>query len=232
MSRSAATTSRKYARPPVSRSHPLFRPLRRCSRHGGVEIVSELDLGFRALASGQRGTRTIAITGTNGKTTTTALVAHLLTAAGLRSTTAGNIGRPLTDLAMANERYQWLSLEVSSFHLHDSPNFAPEVGILTKLAPDHLDRYPSAEAYYADKRLLFRNASAEDVWVLNGDDPLVMDMAKGVAGRKVLFSLARTADAWYDVSQRMLRIGGEEVGKAHGCTPVTLIYLLCRLVLA
>src|ERR1044072_8712758 len=100
-------------------------------RHAGVEIVSELDLGFRALASGQRGTRTIAITGTNGKTTTTALVAHLLTAAGLRSTTAGNIGRPLTDLAMANERYQWLSLEVSSFQLHDSPNFAPEVGILT-----------------------------------------------------------------------------------------------------
>src|ERR1044072_5528333 len=191
---------------------PAFPPAARvpaARRHAGVEIVSELDLGFRALASGQRGTRTIAITGTNGKTTTTALVAHLLTAAGLRSTTAGNIGRPLTDLAMANERYQWLSLEVSSFHLHDSPNFAPEVGILTNLAPDHLDRYPSAEAYYADKRLLFRNASAEDVWVLNGDDPLVMDMAKGVAGRKVLFSLARTADAWYDVSQRMLRIGGE-----------------------
>ena len=193
----------------VSPGVPPDAPVLAAARHAGVEIVSELDLGFRALASGQRGTRTIAITGTNGKTTTTALVAHLLTAAGLRSTTAGNIGRPLTDLAMANERYQWLSLEVSSFQLHDSPNFAPEVGILTNLAPDHLDRYPSAEAYYADKRLLFRNASAEDVWVLNGDDPLVMDMAKGVAGRKVLFSLARTADAWYDVSQRMLRIGGE-----------------------
>jgi len=155
------------------------------------------------------GTRSIAITGTNGKTTTTALVAHLLSAAGLQSTTAGNIGRPVTDLAMANERYQWLSLEVSSFQLHDSPNFAPEIGVLTNLAPDHLDRYPSVEAYYADKRLLFRNATADDIWVLNADDRLVLELARGVAGRKVLFSLAQSADAWYDAEPRVLRLGGE-----------------------
>src|SRR5256886_14340643 len=82
--------------------------------------------------------------------------------------------------------------------LHDSPHFAPEIGVLTNLAPDHLDRYPSAEAYYADKRLLFRNATAGDVWVLNADDQLVLDLARGVAGRRVLFSLAKSADAWYD----------------------------------
>jgi len=181
------------------------------ARHAGVEIVSELDLGFRALAALQPGTRTIAITGTNGKTTTTALVAHLLSAAGLQATTAGNIGRPVTELALANERYQWLSLEVSSFQLHDSPNFAPEVGVLTNLAPDHLDRYPSAEAYYADKRLLFRNARADDVWVLNADDKLVLDLARGVAGRSVLFSLVRPrgADAWYDATNHVLRLGGD-----------------------
>src|SRR6058998_1187578 len=96
---------------------------------------------------------------------------------------AGNIGRPVTDLAMSNERYQWLSLEVSSFQLHDSPNFAPEIGVLTNLAPDHLDRYPSVEAYYADKRLLFRNASSAQVWVLNGDEPAVLELAAGVPGR-------------------------------------------------
>jgi len=55
-------------------------------------------------------------------------------------------------------------VEVSSFQLHDSPNFAPDVAILTNLAPDHLDRYPSVEAYYADKRLLFRNARADHFW--------------------------------------------------------------------
>ena len=193
----------------VSPGVPPDAPVLTAARHAGVEIVSELDLGFRALAVLQRDTRSIAITGTNGKTTTTALVAHLLSAAGLRATTAGNIGRPVTDLAMANERFQWLSLEVSSFQLHDSPNFAPEIGVLTNLAPDHLDRYPSAEAYYADKRLLFRNARDEAVWVLNGDDQLVLKLANGVPGRRVLFSLAQRGDGWYDAAQRTLRLGGE-----------------------
>ena len=188
-------------------------PVLTAARHAGVEIVSELDLGCRALAALQPGTRSIAITGTNGKTTTTALVAHLLSAAGLRATTAGNIGRPVTDLAMANEAYQWLSLEVSSFQLHDSPNFAPEIGILTNLAPDHLDRYPSAEAYYADKRLLFRNASDGDVWVLNGDDPLVLKLAAGAAGRRVLFSLTQPADAWYDRATQTLHLGSAPLVK-------------------
>ncbi|OLC10985.1 MAG: UDP-N-acetylmuramoylalanine--D-glutamate ligase [Gemmatimonadetes bacterium 13_1_40CM_66_11] len=195
----------------VSPGVPPDAPVLAAARHAGVEIVSELDLGFRALTTLQPGTRSIAITGTNGKTTTTALVAHLLSAAGLPATTAGNIGRPVTDLAMANVPYQWLSLEVSSFQLHDSPNFAPEVGVLTNLAPDHLDRYPSAEAYYADKRLLFRNARADDVWILNADDRLVLDLARGVAGRKVLFSLAKPADAWYDATHRVLRLGAESL---------------------
>ena len=197
----------------VSPGVPPDAPVLTAARHAGVEIVSELDLGFRALAALQQGTRSIAITGTNGKTTTTALVAHLLSAAGLRATTAGNIGRPVTDLAMANERFQWISLEVSSFQLHDSPNFAPEVGVLTNLAPDHLDRYPSAEAYYADKRLLFRNASEDNVWVLNADDALVLKLAHGVPGRRVLFSLMKSADAWYDKKQQVLRLGGEPLLK-------------------
>ena len=193
----------------VSPGVPPDAPVLTAARHAGVEIVSELDLGFRALATLRPGTRSIAITGTNGKTTTTALVAHLLSAAGLRATTAGNIGRPVTDLAISDESYQWLSLEVSSFQLHDSPNFAPEIGVLTNLAPDHLDRYPSAEAYYGDKRLLFRNASDEDVWVLNGDDALVLKLAAGAAGRRVLFSLAEQADAWYDRTNQTLRLGKE-----------------------
>jgi UDP-N-acetylmuramoylalanine--D-glutamate ligase len=115
----------------------------------------------------------------------------------------------MTDLVLAGERFDWLSVEVSSFQLHDSPNFAPEIGVLTNLAPDHLDRYPSAEAYYADKRLLFRNARAESVWVLNADDPLVLKLANGFAGRPVLFSLTKSADASYDRPSRTLRFGRE-----------------------
>jgi UDP-N-acetylmuramoylalanine--D-glutamate ligase len=190
----------------VSPGVPPDAPPLAAARHAGVEIVSELDLGFRALAGA---TRTIAITGTNGKTTTTALIAHLLSAAGLKATAVGNIGRPITDLALTRDQFQWLSVEVSSFQLHDSPHFAPEIGLLTNLAPDHLDRYPSAEAYYADKRLLFRNASQTSVWVLNADDQLVLGLAKGVAGRRALFSLVKSADAWYDAPQQVLQLDGE-----------------------
>jgi len=218
------TRIRQAAGVVVSPGVPPDAPVLAAARHAGVEIVSELDLGFRALAALQPGTRSIAITGTNGKTTTTALVAHLLSAAGLRATTAGNIGRPVTDLAMAGESYQWLSLEVSSFQLHDSPNFAPGIGILTNLAPDHLDRYPSAEAYYADKRLLFRNASDGDVWVLNGDDPLVLKLATGAAGRCVLFSLTQPADAWYDRATQTLRLG--EGGGANALITRDELHLL------
>src|SRR5947207_9059637 len=175
------------------------------AREAGVPVVSEIDLGFRALAGS--GTRCIAITGTNGKTTTTALVAHLLRAAGLAAEAAGNIGRPLTDIAVTGDRYQWLAVEVSSFQLHDSPHFAPEIGILTNLAPDHLDRYASVDAYYADKRLLFRNARPDHVWVLNGDEPAVLELAAGALGRRVLFSLRHPADGWYDATARRLQLG-------------------------
>ncbi len=189
----------------VSPGVPPEAPAVAAAREAGVAIVSELDLGWRALAG--RGTRCIAITGTNGKTTTTGLIAHLLEGAGVAATAAGNIGRPLADIAVTGERYDWLAVEVSSFQLHDSPGFAPDVGVLTNLAPDHLDRYPDLAAYYGDKRLLFRNARPDDVWVLNGDDAAVLDLARGVSGRAVRFSLGGPADGWYDGPARILRLG-------------------------
>jgi UDP-N-acetylmuramoylalanine--D-glutamate ligase len=174
------------------------------ARSGGVPVLSELDLGWRALP----GMRCIAVTGTNGKTTTTALVAHLMKTAGLDTVAAGNIGLPLTDLALADQRPQWLAVEASSFQLHDSPDFAPEIGVLTNLAPDHLDRYPDVAAYYADKRLLYRNASDANVWVTNGDDAAALDLARGIRGRQVRFSVRGPADAWYDERARSLMLGG------------------------
>jgi UDP-N-acetylmuramoylalanine--D-glutamate ligase len=196
---------RRAAAVVVSPGVPPEAPALSAAREAGVAIVSELDLGWRALRD--QGTRCIAITGTNGKTTTTALIAHVLQSAGVVATAAGNIGRPLADLAAAGARPAWLAVEVSSFQLHDSPTFAPEVGVLTNLAPDHLDRYPDLAAYYGDKRLLFRNARPSDSWVLNGDDPAVLDLARGAPGHAVRFSLGGPVDAWYDASARTLRLG-------------------------
>ena len=191
----------------VSPGVPPDAPPLAAARAAGVPIVSELDLGFRAL----HGVRCIAVTGTNGKTTTTALIAHLLGEAGLRAEAAGNIGRPLSDVALAAQPPRWLAVEVSSFQLHDSPNFAPEIGVLTNLAPDHLDRYPDVAAYYGDKRLLFRNATDESVWVVNGDDTSALELAAGARGRRVRFSLRGPADGWYDAAERSVRLGGGEL---------------------
>jgi UDP-N-acetylmuramoylalanine--D-glutamate ligase len=177
------------------------------ARDAGVEVVSEIDLGARTLEDANL----IVVTGTNGKTTTTDLIAHVLSAAGLPAVAAGNIGRPLTDVAGDPDHPSWIALEVSSFQLHDSPHLVPRVGVVTNLAPDHLDRYPSVAAYYADKRLLFRNARAESLWVLNGEDDAVLALARGTPGTIRHFRLDGPADAWFDRSAGALRVGQQHV---------------------
>jgi UDP-N-acetylmuramoylalanine--D-glutamate ligase len=177
------------------------------ARQAGLEIYAEVDIGFLAL----RGTRCVAITGTNGKTTTTALIAHLLSAAGLRAETAGNIGRPLCEVALSPDPPPWLALELSSFQLHDAPDITPAAGVLTNLAPNHLDRYTTLDEYYGDKALLFRNADATSLWVTNADDPAVQEMTQDVPGRQLRFSTAHRADAWYDRQGDRLMLGSSEV---------------------
>jgi UDP-N-acetylmuramoylalanine--D-glutamate ligase len=165
------------------------------AREAGLAVFAEVDVGFLAL--GNR-TRCVGITGTNGKTTTTSLIAHAMAAAGLRAATAGNIGRPLCDVALAPNPPHWLALELSSFQLHDVPHLRPAIGVLTNLAPNHLDRYASLEEYYGDKALLFQNAEPGSVWISNADDTAVQAMVASVPGTHLRFSIERRADGWYD----------------------------------
>ncbi|HEX5004267.1 MAG TPA: UDP-N-acetylmuramoyl-L-alanine--D-glutamate ligase [Gemmatimonadales bacterium] len=176
------------------------------ARDAGVPVLAEAELGLRCLSN----SRVIAITGTNGKTTTTAMTAHLLDTAGLRAAAAGNIGRPLSEVALEARPPDWLAVELSSFQLHDTPGLAPAAGVLTNLAPDHLDRYPSLAEYYGDKALLFRNADAGSTWITNGDDPAVQEMVRAVPGRHERFSTAgTTAAGWYDRAGGRLMLGAE-----------------------
>ena len=175
------------------------------ARRRGTEILAELDLATRALT----GTRLIVVTGTNGKTTTVALTGHILASAGLDSKVAGNIGVPLIEIAQPGRHPEWAVVEASSFQIHDSPNLTPTVGVLTNLSPDHLNRYGSVEQYYADKRLLFRNASDTSVWILNADDSEVLGLAEGVPGERRCWSVCRVADAWYDRDAQSLMLAGE-----------------------
>ena len=164
------------------------------ARRASREVVSEIELALRCAPE----LRYVAITGTNGKTTTTALAGHLFRALGLNAPDAGNIGTPLSAVVREPPLPDWVSLELSSFQLHDTPSVAPNVGVLTNLSADHLDRYSSVDEYFADKALLFRNATPESRWVLNADDAASLETARGVSGHHLRFSLWDECDAWYD----------------------------------
>jgi UDP-N-acetylmuramoylalanine--D-glutamate ligase len=124
-------------------------------------------------------------------------------------TAAGNIGMPLAELALQPSPPDWVALELSSFQLHDTPSIRPCVGVLTNLSANHLDRYQSVEEYYADKALLFRNASASSHWVTNADDLAVEALAGHAAGLHCRFSVASHGDACYDRGRNMLDALGE-----------------------
>ena len=158
--------------------------IRRRVSEAGIRTIAEVELGWRDLES-----RVIAITGTNGKTTTTGLVAHVLEAGGLRAIAAGNIGLALSQIAVQSPQPDWVALELSSFQLADQETIAPDVGVLLNLSPDHLDRYRDVESYYADKRRLFDSATEDSKWVLNADDPACDELASGVVGDRLQFSL-------------------------------------------
>lgn len=173
------------------------------AREAGLDVLAESELGLRCLPA----TRILAITGTNGKTTTTALTAHLLLAGGLRAGSAGNIGRPVSAVALEAAPPDWLAVELSSFQLHDMPGLSPVAGVLTNLAPDHLDRYVSLADYYADKANLFRNANSSSMWISNADDAEVRRMLVDVPGVQRQFSTTRAADGWYDRDGGHLMLG-------------------------
>jgi UDP-N-acetylmuramoylalanine--D-glutamate ligase len=196
----------------VSPGVPPRAPPVTAARAAGVRMVSEIEVALAVMPQ----LAYIAVTGTNGKSTVTSIVAHLLRGLGHRAEPGGNIGTALSVLALQSEPPEWVALELSSFQLHDTPGVRPNVGVLTNLAPDHLDRYTSVEEYYADKALLFRNATAESRWVVNGDDDASQEMIRGVRGRVFPFSLGtglaprgQPADAWYERSTQQLIVFGE-----------------------
>jgi len=197
----------------VSPGVPPDAPAVATARARGIPIWAEAELGLRALGDS---VPYVAITGTNGKTTTTALAAHLLGTAGRRAIAAGNIGTPLCEIALADRRPEVMAVELSSFQLHDMPTVRPTVGILTNLAPDHLDRYPSLEAYYRDKMALFANADGRSLWVLNADDPESLRWTAAVVGGRRTFGLAAPADGHFDRASGWLVIDRVRIARRAG----------------
>ena len=178
-----ATAATVVVSPGIGPDAPVLKELGDRSVHW----ISEPEFAFRFFDG-----PLIAVTGTNGKTTTASLVAHLLEEAGLDVALGGNVGAAFgpaaSELALRERSPAWYVVEMSSFQLGAIDLFKPDIGVMTNLAPDHLDSYPSVESYYADKANLFRNADDDSRWVLNGDDPAVTALAEGVDGRCFYFS--------------------------------------------
>ncbi|MGH9749032.1 MAG: UDP-N-acetylmuramoyl-L-alanine--D-glutamate ligase [Candidatus Polarisedimenticolia bacterium] len=153
------------------------------ARRAGVRVVAEIELASWFLKG-----IVVGITGTNGKSTTTALTAHLLAHAGLRATACGNFGVPLTELIPRDAPDQYYVVEMSSFQLEGIETFRPWIGALLNLSPDHQDRYDAMIAYYQAKSRLFMNQGPADHAILNRDDKEVWGLATTLPSRVHPFS--------------------------------------------
>ncbi len=147
--------------------------------------------GELAVAAGELHVPVVAITGTNGKTTVTTLIGELLAASGKRVFVGGNIGTPLYEFLCRPEEYDMVVVEVSSFQLESAGNFAPDVGVLLNITPDHLDRHGSLEEYGRVKMQLFAHQKKSDLAVINGDDSLCRALSADLPGDVQTFGAAR-----------------------------------------
>jgi UDP-N-acetylmuramoylalanine--D-glutamate ligase len=177
-----------------------------------IDIIGELELGFRSCT-----VPIIAITGTNGKTTTTELTAQMLNACGQRTIACGNIGKPLSEVVREGEKYDVLTVEVSSFQLETIRSFRPSVAVWLNFAPDHLDRYRSVADYRAAKLRIFENQTADDVAIVNAGESLPK-IAAGVTSfsaytDKSDFRLAQGAIVYRDTM--VLRLAETKLRGSH-----------------
>jgi UDP-N-acetylmuramoylalanine--D-glutamate ligase len=181
-------------------------PARYVERKDG-EVIGEVELAYRFLKG-----RVVGITGSNGKTTTTTLIGELLKNSGIETQVGGNIGTPLLELTATATDETWTVAELSSFQLETIRDFRPAVAVATNVTPNHMDRYDFFSDYAAAKHRLFMNQRAEDVAILNADDPITASWGKGLKAHVSLFSIKKELDEGLFLRGRDLicRAGGKE----------------------
>jgi UDP-N-acetylmuramoylalanine--D-glutamate ligase len=207
-------------------------PLAVAATSAGLDVYSEPELAWRlrapshsgAWTSGRRGSNAagapewLAITGTNGKTTATTMLAAILAAAGHRTAALGNMGEPLVFAATSTD-FDVLAVELSSFQLHWSSTLAPRGGALLNLADDHLDWHSGFEAYALAKTAIWRSAPSGGVAVGNLDDPRVATLLSKVDGTALGFTLGEPAPGRLGVVDGMLVHDGVELAPVAGIRP-------------
>lgn len=180
---------------------PMNIPLLQEAAARGIRVAGEIELAYRNLQG-----NVTAVTGSNGKSTTTALIGAILEVAGRQPIVAGNIGEPLI-AAIDEEQPRAYVVEISSFQLEAVDTFHAHVALLLNVTPDHMDRYPNLDAYRAAKYRIFRNQDAGDTAILNASEG-----ARDLRARTWRFSASERVDegAWLDGEEMVMSIGGEE----------------------
>ncbi len=191
----------------ISPGVPHTLPQLEAVRRRGVPVIGEVELASRFIQ-----TPIIAVTGTNGKTTTTELLGSMLAASGKYVFVGGNIGNPLIEIVDRTAELDMIVAEISSFQLDTVETFRPHVAVLLNISPDHLDRYPTLDAYAASKGRIFANQGAEDFAICHGNDKLVQQQCRDTAACRLNF-FARPSD-------------NGQLGQGAIITPLQIAYLM------
>lgn len=180
----------------ISPGIPLDAPIVLKGREAGIEIISEIEFGYRIM---HPGAKIIAVTGSNGKSTTVSLIHHILKSLGYKSILAGNIGEALCSYPITKGGLDFIVLELSSFQLDTMYRFKPDVALLLNITPDHLDRYQDFDSYVQSKMSIFKNQNEDDIAVYFLDsEPIVQNIQK-IRAKQYRYSLINTlpdVEAW------------------------------------
>ncbi len=204
----------------VSPGVPMSTPELKQVRAMGAHIIGELELGFEYLKG-----EVVAVTGSNGKTTTTSLIGEILKAAGRPTLVGGNIGRPVTAMVEESSAESWSVLEVSSFQLETVETFRPKIALVLNITPDHLDRHGTFEAYAALKARITEFQTAEDFLILNGEEKETQMIAAKTKAQIYWFSGRRPMKQGAFVHGESILFVAREGAKPEPVMPVAEISL-------
>ncbi|MCK9334140.1 MAG: UDP-N-acetylmuramoyl-L-alanine--D-glutamate ligase [Candidatus Cloacimonetes bacterium] len=191
----------------VSPGIPLDLPIILKARQKGIELISEIEFGFRIKAPDST---VIAVTGSNGKSTTASMIHHILEGMGKKSILAGNIGDAFCSFPIHKPGIEYIVLEISSFQLDLIQSFAPHVAVLLNITPDHLNRYPNFEAYSLSKMRIFSAQQPEDYAIIHRDSIEITRNAGAICSQKLDFSI-ESAEAAAFLDDKFISIDGHKL---------------------
>ena len=193
----------------VSPGVPLTSDVIVKAKEKNIKLISEIELAYNFCKG-----KIIAITGTNGKTTTTSLIAHIINSCGFKAYEAGNIGNAFSEIALDVKENEFVALEISSFQIDLIDKFKPNAALILNITPDHLNRYNyDFQTYINSKLNIYRNQDSEDYLILNQSDPVLIKQTFNNKSKSLYFSLSGEMETgcFYADGNMILNINGKEI---------------------